>query len=822
MKRAYPFYDLDITFGVIASGPLTWNTSGSDIICGAQEAVKKLTIPGPVADYSSETVLLSSANEAEQITHLTYRAGIIAAGTCSGSIRLHRPNTCHTQVSWRAHKGYVTALKIDRAASRVASAGSDGDIKIWDCESCVLELHLLGHSAAVTTLRYTKDDMALFSCSKDGSVRVWNLLSKHCCHTIIPASCEEILDMDLTPADDHMVCCTRTKVLIFGIYPKAQYSEFQSTLLFEFACANAVALTQLSACGEWLGILSRNRNKLELHQWETLTGKHDLKCTTKGLRLNLAVQRRPLQAPVPGKKVPVKCSLPLPAHCIEPPSRLHCFAFCPTKERNKIIRIATSLMSNNIEIYEFDCKQGSRLFHTFRSHGHRSALNSISLSADETLLATCSMDQMKIWSSHSGVCLHTHDVSRATCCAFAFGTHILIGTHQGQIELVNHATGEIVDQTQGHAKTITNIYAFPSRDGFLSSSRDQTIKQWVYTVNASLGGSTRLSLCVARTVKLQNAISTMCVSTNSKFVACALSSCSVEILFADHFSRFLTLHGHTLPVFALDISSDNLMLASGGADKTLRVWGLTFGECILKCSAHDGCIQAIKFVPHTHYLSTAGQDKSIKLWDIDTQTQIMTLTGHQAEISSLCVSANDARIYSCSKDYSIRKWCQTSSAFDRDCHSTAYFKNPSMTKNGFRSPQRDQSLTLISNNSKRSFTDERGQAKSEPYVRFIKTLLGPGVQGKLSTTDKLCKELHSLFGTQSNEVPSRSHRDKLCAETYASIVNTVSRNSKSICAKKHARACLKALQGRLQRNTQSLAEVTGLNLVALAQLGSST
>ena len=80
-----------------------------------------------------------------------------------------------------------------------------------------------------------------------------------------------------------------------------------------------------------------------------------------------------------------------------------------------------------------------------------------------------------------------------------------------------------------------------------------------------------------------------------------------QVLFADTLRFFLSLYGHKLPVLAMDISSDGALLASGGGDKNLRLWGLDFGDCHRSLFAHDDALTAVAFVPDTHYVFTAGR-----------------------------------------------------------------------------------------------------------------------------------------------------------------------------------------------------------------------
>ena len=65
----------------------------------------------------------------------------------------------------------------------------------------------------------------------------------------------------------------------------------------------------------------------------------------------------------------------------------------------------------------------------------------------------------------------------------------------------------------------------------------------------------------------------LCVAftPSAKHVVLGLLDGSIHLLFADSFERFLTLHGHKLPVLSVSASSDNSILVSGSADRTIKL-----------------------------------------------------------------------------------------------------------------------------------------------------------------------------------------------------------------------------------------------------------
>lgn len=75
----------------------------------------------------------------------------------------------------------------------------------------------------------------------------------------------------------------------------------------------------------------------------------------------------------------------------------------------------------------------------------------------------------------------------------------------------------------------------------------------------------------------------------------------------------------------MDISSDSTLIATGSADRNLKIWGLDYGDCHKSIFAHDDSVTGTAFVPRTHHLFTCGKDGKVKQWDADSFQKIITL-----------------------------------------------------------------------------------------------------------------------------------------------------------------------------------------------------
>merc|ERR1719353_148251 len=77
------------------------------------------------------------------------------------------------------------------------------------------------------------------------------------------------------------------------------------------------------------------------------------------------------------------------------------------------------------------------------------------------------------------------------------------------------------------------------------------------------------------------------------------------------------------------------MVVSGSADRTLKLWGLDFGDCHRSLHGHAESITAVAFVRETHYFFSSSKDHTIRYWDADRFEHILTLRGTRARARAL-------------------------------------------------------------------------------------------------------------------------------------------------------------------------------------------
>jgi WD40 repeat protein len=89
-----------------------------------------------------------------------------------------------------------------------------------------------------------------------------------------------------------------------------------------------------------------------------------------------------------------------------------------------------------------------------------------------------------------------------------------------------------------------------------------------------------------------------------------------------------TLRGHDGPVYVLAFAPDGQTLASGGADRVVRLWDLATTRLRASLVGHTGYIESVAFSPDGQTLATTAthDDQDVRLWDVATGKQAAILS----------------------------------------------------------------------------------------------------------------------------------------------------------------------------------------------------
>ena len=113
-------------------------------------------------------------------------------------------------------------------------------------------------------------------------------------------------------------------------------------------------------------------------------------------------------------------------------------------------------------------------------------------------------------------------------------------------------------------------------------------------------------------------------------------------------------------VRSLDFHPSGNQLATGGSDRTLRVWDWKGGRPVeqptRQVKEHGGWVEAVAFSPDGRQIATAGFDGLVKIWNGADLKLLQTLTGHQRYVDDVAYTSDGARLFSGGEDGCVIVW----------------------------------------------------------------------------------------------------------------------------------------------------------------------
>ena len=94
--------------------------------------------------------------------------------------------------------------------------------------------------------------------------------------------------------------------------------------------------------------------------------------------------------------------------------------------------------------------------------------------------------------------------------------------------------------------------------------------------------------------------------------------------------------GHTDGVKSIVYSPNEKYIATGGYDKTIRIWNVETGKEIRKFCGHTSSVRSISYTPDGKYIISGSGDGTIRIWNVEKGKEIKKITENSCVYSISC------------------------------------------------------------------------------------------------------------------------------------------------------------------------------------------
>jgi WD40 repeat protein len=537
----------------------------------------------------------------------------------------------------------------------VAVAGADGAIHLWDVDARRERTALKAQPGAIECVGFSPDGKLLASGSNPGTVKLWDASSgsERATLKLAPA---RVLGLAFSPDSKYLAACGGTmndviRQFFAGEVKMWEVASSQERVFLQGAGWGATGVA-FSPDGQ---MLAASGTDARVRLWEAATGK-------EGMIFNRDQRHR---------------------------GWVHTVAFAPDGKT-----LAETNADNTVRLWDVASGQ-----HRQTLHGHTKEVFAVTFTADSQRLVSAGWGEVKVWDAAGGQERTTFRANTGTGrfhrAALSRDGRLIAAVSERGLQVwalprppdsfpfPGHAEGlfaitadgATLASTDNHGEITLWDTATGQPRATLPGYRDsafashQLLAPAVVSLTFSPDGKLLASGCKDDCVRIWDVQEKKLHTTftGHRRWGNAVAACPAALLMAvagadgriqlnDRQKGPHELRAHDKPIFALAVTADGKLLASGSEDRTIKLWDVATSRERRTLTGHTGAVRALAFSPDATTLASAGDDGSVRLWDVATGQGRASWKAHTGKVRALAFSGDGRQLASGGDDKSIKLW----------------------------------------------------------------------------------------------------------------------------------------------------------------------
>ena len=275
---------------------------------------------------------------------------------------------------------------------------------------------------------------------------------------------------------------------------------------------------------------------------------------------------------------------------------------------------------------------------TFKSAGE---VYDVTFAPEGTALASGSTEGIGLWDLETRTGTTTSPSGATAVALTPDGGTLASANPEGEVQLLDLASGQAVATLPGHAPPIRSL-AFSPDGTLLASGAADAIRLW--------------DLAAQTSILLPVKAAAIAFSPDGERLASGSGAGDGVQLWDLATLKEVPLTPNWGYIHAVAFSPDGTLVASGGDDGTVKLWNVATGEPVAVLEGHGyKPVQSVAFSPDGTLLAS-GADLAVNLWDPVTKGLLAALQGEGRGINSVAFSPDGARVAAGTQDGKIGLW----------------------------------------------------------------------------------------------------------------------------------------------------------------------
>lgn len=338
-----------------------------------------------------------------------------------------------------------------------------------------------------------------------------------------------------------------------------------------------------------------------------------------------------------------------------------------------------------------------------KTHGD-SYVGSVAFNQDETLLASASSGDIRIWNTKTGEqkqriqgirgigrLVFSPDGNLLACASLLGKIHLFhVDTGKkfrvftghsggalriafssdmrtissagldGSIRIWNVLTGEQIHAIEEHFGNFSCFDVSPDGKTVVAPTRDLTVCKWNLT-----------SAKVEKTFNKEGhfSVAEIAFDPTGNIIATASHGNFISLWNSETGKLLKILRGHDDHLSSVMFSPDSRTIVSGSDDTTVRLWDTETYKKKQVLIGHEEAVTCVAYSPDGTIIASGSVDDTIRLWDADTGEEKDVLAGHESDVVDLAFSPTGDKIASVALSSEIFVWHVGSNELDKVIHA---------------------------------------------------------------------------------------------------------------------------------------------------------